>query len=430
MSDAEDLFGSSSGDDDGSIDNKATATGKQQFGPSDINRTAPTNELNELFGSDDEDGTSGLLPIGNKLQFQKIKSILSGKLCLSKLPKIDPDNSTLILKMPNFLRIESEPYDEITYNEDEEERKSDNIPKAVIRWRYKTNSTGDILKDKDGNMIRQSNARLVKWSDGSFQVIVGEDTFQGTVVEDTCSFVYGHNKSGPPDVEPDMEAQRVPCLEAISQVKHRLKLHPVTLNSQLHARISDGIRDRNKKNVKIIRRDIREIDANPEDEKKLRIQKENDEIKLERKRTRSLEPKDGSRRSSFAGLTASYLEEGSDGYDSTNISSIKRSSASKSRRKPSNYDDEEDDEEDDDDDGWEAERRKVSSKTKRQRAEDDDEEEDDEEEEEETAVYKVSASSSAGVSVADNEEEEEEEFDVLSTQKKRVRRAVIDDEED
>lgn len=36
----------------------------------------------------------------------------------------------------------------------------------TIRWRFR--------KDKDGNEVKESNARIVRWSDGSTSLLLGE----------------------------------------------------------------------------------------------------------------------------------------------------------------------------------------------------------------------------------------------------------------
>jgi RNA polymerase-associated protein LEO1 len=38
---------------------------------------------------------------------------------------------------------------------------------AACRWRWAV--------DDDGNQVRESNARFVRWSDGSLQLMVGEE---------------------------------------------------------------------------------------------------------------------------------------------------------------------------------------------------------------------------------------------------------------
>lgn len=56
---------------------------------------------------------------------------------------------------------------------------------ALIRWRWKQDSRGEIvrsilsrypqIRDAKGKPMRESNARIVKWSDGSYQLLIGDD---------------------------------------------------------------------------------------------------------------------------------------------------------------------------------------------------------------------------------------------------------------
>ena len=57
----------------------------------------------------------------------------------------------------------------------------------VVRWRYKQNAQGGVATT-DGVQQRESNTRLVKWSDGSMQMIVGDERFD--VVERNLKSTY------------------------------------------------------------------------------------------------------------------------------------------------------------------------------------------------------------------------------------------------
>ena len=47
----------------------------------------------------------------------------------------------------------------------------------IIRWRYKRDSLGRLELGEDGLPLRETNTRLVKWSDGSTQLLVGDESF-------------------------------------------------------------------------------------------------------------------------------------------------------------------------------------------------------------------------------------------------------------
>ncbi|KAI9351767.1 Leo1-like protein-domain-containing protein [Zopfochytrium polystomum] len=93
---------------------------------------------------------------------------------IADLPR--PENNPFVAKLPNFLSIEPRPFDrdefeeelrDIEELEDVEYLKTQLKLENTIRWRY--TSTEDARKD--------SNARLIRWSDNSFSLLVGDEMF-------------------------------------------------------------------------------------------------------------------------------------------------------------------------------------------------------------------------------------------------------------
>ena len=69
------------------------------------------------------------------------------------------------MRLPNILAIEPRPFEAVNFEDEEEGGDEDSKGKAdnVIRWR-----------DTEGSG-RQSNARIVTWSDGSMTLHVGSE---------------------------------------------------------------------------------------------------------------------------------------------------------------------------------------------------------------------------------------------------------------
>ncbi|KAH7952116.1 hypothetical protein HPB52_018807 [Rhipicephalus sanguineus] len=76
-------------------------------------------------------------------------------------------NEVHFVKLPNFLSVDTRPYDPQWYEDEvDEDEVLDEEGRArlklkvenTVRWRY--------VYDKMGNPVRQSNARIIKWSDG------------------------------------------------------------------------------------------------------------------------------------------------------------------------------------------------------------------------------------------------------------------------
>ncbi|KAK8782461.1 hypothetical protein V5799_016198 [Amblyomma americanum] len=82
------------------------------------------------------------------------------------------------VKLPNFLSVDTRPYDPQWYEDEvDEDEVLDEEGRArlklkvenTVRWRY--------IYDKMGNPVRQSNARIIKWSDGSMSLHLGSEIF-------------------------------------------------------------------------------------------------------------------------------------------------------------------------------------------------------------------------------------------------------------
>ena len=134
------------------------------------------SNLNDLFGSDDENDLPRYQKSEAKAEL-KLKSNSSSKLCLPFVTKIPSNVSTMLLKADKFLRIETDQFHAKNFDGALEAKKYGNAT-AVVRWRYKVDNFGVPVNDSNGEPVIESNARLVKWTDGTYQLIVGNDTFE------------------------------------------------------------------------------------------------------------------------------------------------------------------------------------------------------------------------------------------------------------
>ena len=97
-----------------------------------------------------------------------------------EIPRIVSDLGKEIhfVKLPNFLSVETRPFDMDTYEDeideedllDEEGRQRLKLKVGnTIRWRE--------YSDAEGKPVRESNGRFVKWSDGSMSLHLGSEIF-------------------------------------------------------------------------------------------------------------------------------------------------------------------------------------------------------------------------------------------------------------
>ena len=95
-----------------------------------------------------------------------------------------------ITKLPNLVGINATPYNAVTHDVEKEEEHYKGYVHNMIRWRYKTDEEGEYVRDEHGNPARESNTRVVKWSDGSFTLHIGTevlavDNLDSSIPQDT-----------------------------------------------------------------------------------------------------------------------------------------------------------------------------------------------------------------------------------------------------
>ncbi|KAG8959364.1 hypothetical protein FRC00_001693 [Tulasnella sp. 408] len=112
---------------------------------------------------------------------QQVVELSEAQAQLPNLPlPVSSDGNYWILRLPNFIKLESNPFDQDTYqgpgiDEDStlnNREKSMSIKLEVentIRWRW--------VKGPDGRMRKQSNSRIIRWSDGTMSLQLGKEIF-------------------------------------------------------------------------------------------------------------------------------------------------------------------------------------------------------------------------------------------------------------
>lgn len=127
-------------------------------------------------------------------EYQEIKRIMESTLINSAAPE-STDNELYYVKMPNFLTIVQKPFNPDSYLEElraeQEETMNhqfDNNQRIrlrvenTIRWRY--------VKNSDGTYSKQSNARFLRWSDGSLSLLLGSELFSAVTKNNSLEHTY------------------------------------------------------------------------------------------------------------------------------------------------------------------------------------------------------------------------------------------------
>ncbi|XP_064472289.1 RNA polymerase-associated protein LEO1-like [Ornithodoros turicata] len=374
----EDLFGEDLGDI--SSDEDAPAKKKKKGSDEDISRMGDEDEDVRRMG-DDEDGKEQTAVIADDEE-EAAEPVPETRIDV-EIPRIVTNlgNEVHFVKLPNFLSVDTRPYDPQWYEDEvDEDEVLDEEGRArlklkvenTVRWRYDY--------DKMGNQTRQSNARIIKWSDGSMSLHLGSEIFD---VHKQSLMQGDHNH---------LFIRQGTGLQGQAVFRTKLSFRPHSTDSFTHRKMTLSLAGRSQKTQKI--RVLPQVGKDPEAHRSEMIKREEDRLRASIRREnkqRRMREKSHSR-----GLNASYLEPDREDEDDTAISlaAIKnkyRKGGSALRERPSIYSSDEDGSDiedqrakrleraktiDDDDSDLDYFDKKAESKKNRKAIEESDEEED------------------------------------------------------
>jgi len=308
---ANDALGLNSDDSDDSD------TGKAPIQPAPDSGLSKSAQVAKLFGSDlddssDDEGARGASPALQKSgeddddlgleQPSERKAAPPLDLKLPRLPRPSPTSDLMISKLPNIVGLKAVPFDE-TRHDQAAEQEEFQLTTNIMRWRFKRDRNGNLILDENGKPERETNTRLVKWSDGSLQLFVGDEVFDVVTQPLPNSYIFAHQK-------PEGGST---CLECQAIVPTRMVVRPTSLQSQAHRNLTLAVRDRNRRVAKLKRHNLA---VNPEKLKEMRAKTTEDLIKKEARRQHDYKRKGGAPK-----MDAAYLEGGN--YEGVSIKALK-----------------------------------------------------------------------------------------------------------
>eukprot|EP00033_Pygsuia_biforma_P004671 GCRY01005121.1.p1 GENE.GCRY01005121.1~~GCRY01005121.1.p1 ORF type:complete len:367 (-),score=96.12 GCRY01005121.1:87-1187(-) len=227
------------------------------------------------------------------------------KLSLVSLP-VPSAKEISFCRIPNVLAINPKPfspenysdeYQLIEYTDEEGNKKAKYCgPNNTIRWRDNINSNGDL--------IRESNANFVTWSDGSVHLVIGNEYYAVNThsIPKGQHFLYARNSEG--------------VIECHGAIDAKMVVRPTSMQNVAHRQLTRTIQERHRKTSKMKR-----LITN-EDPLALKQQKERDEEErirardvLERKRKGLSISYDMDDLNTHGAVTASLLEDEEEGLD-------------------------------------------------------------------------------------------------------------------
>ena len=241
-----------------------------------------------------------------------------------EIPKINTNFGKQLhfVKLPNFLSVDTRPFDKDAYEDEiDEDEIMDEEGRArlklkvenTMRWRYAKDEYGNPKYDDLGNQVKESNARMIRWSDGSMSMHLGNEIFD--VHSMALQGDYNH-----------LFVRQGLGLQGQAVFKTKLTFRPHSTDSFTHRKMTMSLADRSSKTQKVKVLPIAGKD--PESQRTEMIKKEEERLKASIRREsqqRRMKEKAHQR-----GISSNYLEGDYD-EDDENIISL---SAIKKQYKP------------------------------------------------------------------------------------------------
>ncbi|VUZ40893.1 unnamed protein product [Hymenolepis diminuta] len=249
--------------------------------------------------------------------------------------RADLGRDMYLVKMPNFLSVETRPFDPAYYEgELDEDEVLDEEGRTRLKLKVENTIRWRTVKNVKGETEVESNARMVKWSDGSFSLHLGDEIIDVHKIDITSD--YNH-----------LFIREDRGLQCQAVFKNKLTFRPHSTDSFTHRKMTLSLADKSSKTQKV--KILTLVGANPEVERAEQIRKEEESLKRAI-RQESMQRRQRERQMAAASARhrRSVFDSPMDSDEDTGVSlnAIKRNAkagllASTSRnRAPSSYSDE------------------------------------------------------------------------------------------
>ena len=297
--DIEDIFGKMSDDEEEPSERPSGAKPERPAQDSDreereiSSQQQEEDRIREMFNQFDEDEDEQVPETETRIDIT--------------IPKINVDlgKESHFVKLPNFLSVDTHPYDPSWYEDEiDEDETCDDEGRARMKLKVENTIRWRNVSDADGNMSKESNARIIKWSDGSMSLHLGSEIFdihKQQLLSGDNNHLYIRQGIG---------------LQGQTVFKTKLTFRPHSTDSFTHKKMTLSLADRSQKTLKI--RVLPNVGEDPEANRTDRIKKEEDKLRASLRRENKA--RRVRERVNLRGPTASFLEPDMEDDDENAIS--------------------------------------------------------------------------------------------------------------
>jgi len=229
-----------------------------------------------------------------------------------EVPKISTNlgNDLHFVKLPNFLSIESRPFDAKDYEEEiEDDDTLDEEGRARLKLKIENTIRWRIGYDEEGHTKRESNAKMVRWSDGSYSLHLGSEIFD--VSKQTLQQTKDDNH---------LFIRQGTGLQGQAVFRTKLSFRPSSTDSFTHQKMTRSMADRTNKATGI--KVISTVGRDPEAGRFKRVKEEEERLRMDLRRDSM--KKRVKERATANRLSQGYLEGGdSDDEGGVSLNALK-----------------------------------------------------------------------------------------------------------
>lgn len=188
------------------------------------NEPSANENENDIFGEEEQEE--------DQYETQEVETRILETTIPRYPPSEAPSRDTYFVRVPAFLTLEPHPFDSEKFLEDMEnstERDNERLrleDENTVRWRY--------ARDEKGNMTKQSNARYIKWSDGTWSLQLGAEIFDIAIQD---------------PYEPTFLCLSHPSnelLQTSALLNKNMTIVPTSTASQTHRKLTEALADRQR----------------------------------------------------------------------------------------------------------------------------------------------------------------------------------------
>ncbi|KAF8376051.1 leo-1, partial [Pristionchus pacificus] len=211
----------------------------------------------------------------------------------------------MFVRLPNFLSVAKRPFDPSYYEEDDDDDALDAEGRNRLKLKVENTIRWRSTVSEDGEELRESNAKIVKWSDGTMSMHLGNEIFDVQVMP-----VSDHNH---------LYIRQGQGLVGQAVFNTKLNLRPHSTESVTHKKMTMTMAEKTRKSGQV--KMISNVGNNPDAEKQDIVRKEEEAL---RAATRSAMAQGRSRlKNRYSGMSSAFLEGRGEDSDEESLGAIK-----------------------------------------------------------------------------------------------------------